>query len=310
MLNLRYRFQLLFAASLLLPCAAGAQNRPRITGVSHLCVFTTDAPAAEHFCAHDLGATKRKDPENPAGARYYFNPIQFVEVLPLPTGDIRTERFDHAAFNTNDAEGLRKYLAAHNVPVPAALTNASDGSRYFEVLDPEDNRIQFVQPPLHPVSVPINTLSHHMIHVGFMVHNAAVEDSFYHDLLGFRPFWHGGGKENVTNWVSNQVPDGLDWMEYMLVTGPEKKGVPAHITREGAGSSDHFALGIPNAEAAMELLYSGDRLQNKHSDPKIGRDGKWQINLFDPDGTRAELMEFRVAAKPCCSPFMGVGPTH
>jgi hypothetical protein len=25
--------------------------------------------------------------------------------------------------------------------------------------------------------------------------------------------------------------------------------------------------------------------------PKIGRDGKWQLNLYDPNGTRAELME-------------------
>jgi hypothetical protein len=35
----------------------------------------------------------------------------------------------------------------------------------------------------------------------------------------------------------------------------------------------------------------------------MGKDGKWQANLYDPDGTRVELMEFQPVMKPCCSPF-------
>jgi hypothetical protein len=50
-------------------------------------------------------------------------------------------------------------------------------------------------------------------------------------------------------------------------------------------------------------------LTARHSDPKIGRDGKWQVNLYDPDGIRAELMEFQPAVKPCCSPFLLPSPT-
>ena len=42
--------------------------------------------------------------------------------------------------------------------------------------------------------------------------------------------------------------------------------------------------------------------------PKIGRDGKWQLNLYDPDGTRVELMEFTPVEKPCCSEFTGEHP--
>jgi hypothetical protein len=41
---------------------------------------------------------------------------------------------------------------------------------------------------------------------------------------------------------------------------------------------------------------------------KMGRDGKWQLNLFDPDLSRVELMEFRPAEKPCCSDFQGPHP--
>jgi hypothetical protein len=43
-------------------------------------------------------------------------------------------------------------------------------------------------------------------------------------------------------------------------------------------------------------------------EPKVGRDGKWQLNLYDPDDTRTEFMEFKPAEKPCCSPFTGPHP--
>jgi hypothetical protein len=42
--------------------------------------------------------------------------------------------------------------------------------------------------------------------------------------------------------------------------------------------------------------------------PKIGRDAKWQLNLIDPDGTRAEVMELHAIGKPCCSPFTAADP--
>ena len=285
------------------------QERPKITGVSHLSVYTSDAAKAEAFYVHDLGGFKGTDPQNPAGVRYYFNSIQFVEVLPLPAGPASTNRFDHAGYNTTNAEGLRKYLGAHDVAVPAAVSKGSDGSQYFEVKDPEGNRVQFVQPPAHPLAVPVNPLSSHMIHVGYIVHDIEKEDKFYRGILGFRPYWHGGATEDSHDWTSLQVPDGTDWVEYMKVKGPETTGIPADMSQQTAGVLDHFSLGVPNIEKAVDLMYSGDRLTARHSDPKIGRDGKWQVNLYDPDGIRAELMEFQPSAKPCCSPFLLPSPT-
>ena len=41
---------------------------------------------------------------------------------------------------------------------------------------------------------------------------------------------------------------------------------------------------------------------------QIGRDGKWQLNLYDPDGTRVELMEFTPVQTPCCSSYTGPHP--
>jgi hypothetical protein len=35
-----------------------------------------------------------------------------------------------------------------------------------------------------------------------------------------------------------------------------------------------------------------------------------QLNLYDPDLTRVEMMEFQPAEKPCCSEFTAKHPTE
>ena len=307
---MKVRTALMMVSLLSLAPGAIGQERPNVTGISHLAIFTTDPAKAESFYVHDLGAMKGPDPENPAGIRYSFSATQFIEVLPLPTGSASVNRLDHAAFNTSDADAMRKYLQAHGVEVASAVTKASDGSQYFEVKDPEGNKIQLIQPPAHPVPVSENSLSSRVIHIGYLVHDPAAENAFYGTLLGFRPYWHGGMKEGVTDWVSQQVPDGSDWLEYMLVHGAEKTGIPASMSQEALGVLDHFSLGVKNMEKSVTLLYEGDRLTARHSQAQIGRDGKWQFNLYDPDGIRVELMEFQPAGKPCCSPFLLPSPAN
>jgi catechol 2,3-dioxygenase-like lactoylglutathione lyase family enzyme len=177
-------------------------------------------------------------------------------------------------------------------------------------MDPEDNKVEFVQNPAKLPQVPLDPLSHHIIHVGYMVHSRSAEDTFFRAVLGFRPYWFGGATDAAPSWVSQQVPDGTDWIEYMLVTGPETKGIPSSVTAERLGAMDHFSLGVKDIKSTALVLYDGDRIPERTTGPKIGRDGKWQYNLFSPDGTRAEIMEFQAAAKPCCSQFTAASPTE
>jgi catechol 2,3-dioxygenase-like lactoylglutathione lyase family enzyme len=287
-----------------------APARPAITGVSHIAVYTSTPQAAERFYVHDLGATKGSDPEADQGTRYYFSTTQYVEVLPLPHLNTSIQRLDHVAFVTADAEGLRRYLGASGVTVPAAVHTASD-SRWFEVRDPEGNHIQFVEPGAYPAPQPSrNAISHHIIHVGFIVHDRAREDGFFRTVLGFRPYWYGGNEAHDPTWISQQVPDGSDWLEYMLVTPVAGRGIPAGMSQSLLGVLNHFSLGIANMEAAYTLLWNGNRLTGQDGTPKIGRDAKWQLNLHDPDGTRAELMELHAIGTPCCSPFTAPDPVR
>jgi catechol 2,3-dioxygenase-like lactoylglutathione lyase family enzyme len=293
--------------ALIFAVAAQAQpRRPPITSVSHLSVYDGDLAKAERFYVHDLGAVRMADPEAAKGVRYYFSPSQFVEVLPLPEG-AGPNRMDHIAFNTADADGMRKYLAAGRIAVPKAVTKGSDGSQWFQVKDPEGITVEFVQPPSPLPAIPVNPIFGHIIHVGAIVHDRAKEDTFYRALLGFRPYWYGGMKDDgPPAWVSQQVPDGPDWLEYMVTTNT--------LTQAQMGVLNHFALGVPNMEAVYTQLWNEDRLQGQvdargaQTLPKIGRDAKWQLNLLDPDGTRAEVMELHAIGKPCCSAFTASDP--
>lgn len=292
--------------------AHAAGTRPPITGISHIAVYASDPGKTERFYVHDLGGVKAHDPENPQGVRYYFAPTQFVEVLPLPAGPASINRLDHVAFITPDAEALREYLGTKQAGAPgmepAQVAQGRDGSRWFDVTDPEGNRIEFVQPAPQAPEIPVNPLSSHIIHVGFIVHDRTREDGFFRGVLGFKPYWFGGMKEDNPTWISQQVPDGTDWLEYMIVGMPQAKGIPPTMSHADLGVLNHFSLGVANVEAAYTLLWNGDRLEGQTNTPKIGRDAKWQLNLIDPDGTRAEIMELHAIGKPCCSPFTASDP--
>jgi len=291
--------------------AQSSPARPAITGISHIAIYTSDPDAADHYYRDMIGAARLRDPENQTGVDYGLSPTQYIEVLRLPPGS-GINRLDHIAFNTTDANGLRKYLIARGWKTPQNAIREFDGTLRFEVLDPEGNRVEFVQPGIslkRLVNAP-NAIGRHIIHLGILVHSREAEDKFYKDLLGFKPYWFGGMKEGKLDWVSQQVPDGHDWLEYMLSAGPGK-GIPADMTQNQLGVLDHLSIGEASVPDAYKVLEAGNRLTGRHdAAPKIGLDGKYQFNLYDPDGIRIELMNFHATNKPCCSPFTAEDPSE
>ena len=296
----------LLAGLLTLPPAVRSQanvERPPITGIAHVGFFVADIDKADNFYGHVLGY-EHFSLDKPAGGlmlNYYkINDHQYVEVYPGLKGD-EQDRLSHVAFETTDAIRMRDYLASKGLKVPAALKPGLDKNLSFMVDDPEGRRIEFVQympGSLHESKfgklLPDTRVSDHMIHAGFIVHDRAAEDKFYKDVLGFDVMWYGGMKDDQVSWVDMRVPDGDDWLEYMLrVENPSPK------TR---GVMNHFALGVKDINTPDKEVVA--RMATAPEKPKIGRDGKWQLNLYDPDLTRVELMEFRPTQTPCCSAML------
>jgi lactoylglutathione lyase len=283
---------------------SSAEERPAIVGVAHIGLETNDLAAAREFYGHGLGFDEAFSLDKPTGGLMlvYFkiNDHQYIEIFP----DLKSEmqdRLSHIAFETTDAHMLRDYLASHDVKVPDTLKPGLDGNLSMMVKDPDGHNVEFVQympGSLHSRNfgkfLPDTRVSQHMIHVGVTVRNRAAADRFYKDILGFKVMWYGGMTNDRTDWVDMRVPDGTDWLEYMLTTGD--------MTPKRLGVLHHLALGVANIQDGYKTVLAHGL--KPPQPPKIGRDGKWQLNLYDPNYTRTELMEFKPVQTPCCSPML------
>ena len=286
--------------------AQATDKRPKITGIDHVAFYTTSPDANQHLYATVLGLATAAPIEAGQTQRFFVGVgaagMQWVGYSPAPDAKA-TDRLDHIAFRTDDCAALRSYLVANGVKVPDSVGSLKDGSRSFRMKDPEGHEIEFVQ---HPKSwaegvLKGDAVSRRMIHAGFIVHDRAAEDHFYKDILGFHLYWHGGMQPDRTDWVAMQVPDGTDWLEYML-------NQPANPDLRLSGVMNHISLGVADMKQAQAKLEAHGWTPNGDEHSQMGKDGKWQLNLFDPDLTRIELMEFKPAQKPCCSDFQGPHP--
>ena len=235
-------------------------------------------------------------------------PDQLIELEQLPSPAPK-DWLAEVAFATEDVAEMRRYLVAHDVTV-GKISKDGKGAQHFELHDPEGNSIAFVQRPLTVVDYETspNQVSTRLIHAGFVVKDLAAENRFYIELLGFRRYWRGGFKdvdrsavasEKDTDWYEIQVPDGPDWIEYML-------NIPANADHKDLGVQNHFSLGVKDAQAAAAQLRKNG-LQS-FDGPEVGRDGKNSLDAYDPDGTRIEVMEFMPTQKPCCHPYTAPHP--
>jgi len=87
--------------------------------------------------------------------------------------------------------------------------------------------------------------------------------------------------------------------------------VKNHANPQELGVQNHFCLGVHNMQKALDQLHrNGLAPDSQFADdkPKIGRDGKWQYDVYDPDLTRIELMEPAPAKDPCCNPCTAPHP--
>jgi catechol 2,3-dioxygenase-like lactoylglutathione lyase family enzyme len=295
---------LVFTLAFLQICALAqtATPRPRILGIDHVSFYTTAPDGVKKLYADVLGLASLA-PVEPGGTLRYAVGAQWVGYSPAPDPK-STDRLDHVALLTDNIAALRKYLAEQGIKVPQ-IQGRSDHSLFFVVSDAEGHRIEFVERSQSEAAPPAAAaaVSRHMIHAGFLVYHRDAEDHFYRDILGFRPYWHGGMKDDQTDWLAIQVPDGTDWVEYML-------NQPEHADLRLTGVMNHISLGVADMKKAQAILESHGWKPHGEEEAKIGKDGKWQLNLYDPDLVRVELMEFKPVQKPCCSDFTGPHPSE
>jgi catechol 2,3-dioxygenase-like lactoylglutathione lyase family enzyme len=295
---------LCFALSGVMLASGSPKNtsRPRITGIDHVTIYVSDVEKSRRFYSDVLGLTAGCPQYSGSETCFLVRPSQQRIVLKLVPPQIRVDAHKswlaEIAFATDDVLLLRQYLLTHGLQ-PGPIQQ--DSAQSFRVRDPEGNSISFVHrfPSKAAYAPSSKQISSRMIHAGFVVKDSAAENRFYVDILGFRLYWQGGFKDDGTDWYELQVPDGPDWIEYML-------NIPANADHKELGVQDHFSFGVKDVHTAAAQLRS--RGYETFDGPEVGRDGKDSLDAYDPDDTRIEIMEFTPVQKPCCHPYTADHP--
>jgi catechol 2,3-dioxygenase-like lactoylglutathione lyase family enzyme len=259
--------------------AAEETTPPRIRGIAHVAFRAGDLAESRRFYEGFLGLQTFPATSGPAGSLVVrINERQTVELV--PGLDPAEDRLDHLAFQVDDLDGARRALSARGIPV-------SPRGDSIEARDPEGHAIELVAlSSVAPDGSATDAISRRLLHAGILV-GALEETRGFYEKLGLRETWRGSRSGTELSWTNMQVPDGGDYVEFMLYSE-----IPAANHR---GTEHHVCLEVPDVEAACRALR--DRAASagyaRPLEVRVGINRRRQLNLYDPDGTRVELMEPR-----------------
>jgi lactoylglutathione lyase len=281
------------AAAICVSLAWGQEvKRPRITGVARIAFYAHDLEASRAFYTDFLGFQVASGTHILGGpmvrALFKINDRQYVELL--PEIQAATDRLVRFALETDNAAAMLAYLASRGVKTPARVEKDSTGNSSFTVTDPDGHIVEFVQ--FEPDGLNMRSkgglmndrrAATEMNHIGFIVSSLEPAFKFYREVLGCKEIWRGSQDGKFLTWVNMKVPDGEDYVEFMLydtMPGLRQLGVLHHIGLVG-----------PDMGKTAALLESqpGRKAYTRPLDIRGTR--RRQIQVYDPDGTRTEVME-------------------
>ena len=289
-----------------------AAERPRITGVAHIALFVQDIEKSRAFYHDFLGYEEVFQLDNPNGSLSLtfvkVNDRQYIELF--PEKEPGTDRLNHISVEVDDAEAMRAYLGSRGITVPEKVGKGRIRNSNFNVKDPDGHTVEIVQYEPdgwtvrdHGKALKGPRISPRMMHLGILVGALEPAMKFYRDILGFEEIWRGSKDGKQLSWVNMKVPNGKDYVEFMLYDR-----IPAATAR---GTQHHICLEVDDIDQALAELEKrpARKAYTRPLEIRTGINRKRQLNLFDPDGTRIELMEARtVDGKP--TPSSTAPPLH
>lgn len=282
----------LVCSALAAPLAA--PKRPKILGVAHIALYVHDIEKSRAYYSGLLGYQEVFKLDNPNGSLSLtfvkINDKQYIELF--PEKEANTDRLNHISVEVDDAEAMRLYLASKGVKVPEKVGKGRVKNSNFNVQDADGHTLEIVQ--YEPdgwtardygkaMSGP--RISTRMAHLGITVGSLEPALKFYGEILGFKEIWRGSKDGKVLSWVNMKVPDGNDYIEFMLY---DKAPTLASL-----GTLHHICLEVHDIDKSLADLEKRPARKDytRPMEIKTGINRKRQLNLYDPDGTRSELME-------------------
>jgi lactoylglutathione lyase len=276
--------------------AQEAVKRPRITGISHVGYFVSDLPKAIAFWHDFLGYDEsydltKKDSKDIRIAFIKINDHQHIELF-NEAATHPPSMMSHLCFTVDDIEQMRRFLRSKGYDVkPGNGGKTRTGDYAFEIKDSDGMLVEFVQSLPDGLELkaagkflPETRISPRIYHIGYLVSDAEKTQDFY-KMLGFTETWRGGGNPKELSWINMKVPDGDDYIEMMLY-----RSLPA---ADKWGTKNHISLVVPDIEKSVAILQARPayKAYGKELTIATGVNQKRQVNMYDPDGTRVEIME-------------------
>src|SRR5438132_12903862 len=181
--------------------AADGARRPPIIGLSHIALYVHDIEKSRALYKDFLGFDEPFFVTNKNGSLHLtwikINDRQTIELFPEKAAG--TDQLNHIAFETDDAEAMRTYLASRGIKVPEKVDTGRIRNLNFNITDPDGHTVEIVQYAADGLTMrekgkflPDTRISTHMTHVGVLVGELEPALKFYRDILGGAETWRGG----------------------------------------------------------------------------------------------------------------------
>ena len=279
-----------------------------ILGLAQITVKVSDLAKSRAYYHGVLGLPEAfvlKDKAGKVTSAYFkVNDDQYIELVPgLTAGDnVREARL---VLQASDLTKLRAVYVEHGL-TPGPISKSPEGSPIFRLVAPNGFPLDFVeyapsskQGQLRGKLLAPERISTHLLHAGTMVADDATKA--WWPKLGWGRMLPGSRGDYIETPTSDR---NLQTKNPPL--DPENPATKAQYTREVYGAVYHFSLEINDMHAARELLKKRGGYDDVRLRVAAGNNRHWLLHLFDPDGTRAELMSKDVV--PDAVPAFSVMP--
>jgi catechol 2,3-dioxygenase-like lactoylglutathione lyase family enzyme len=286
---------------LLIAASLSAQELP-IAGISHVNFRVSDLEASRAFYTGVLGYPEAFAMKQPDGTlrtiSLKVNETQFIELSPSLKPD-ESKRLTHVSLVTSDMAALHRMLTERGLNPTALRPAGPDGTLGIRIADPDGNPIEFTQylpASMHAQSrgkfLDPHRVSTHILHAGAGTKHPEAALVFYKEKLGFVQVWPIAPGNGVARQWNLRMPGANgDYVELMIL--------PESTTRAQLGGLQHLCLEVPDIQAAYKIIVERGA---KASKPAVGKTRRWLFNVYDPDGSRIEFIEPKLAQTALSSP--------
>jgi len=275
------------------PAASAPPSDLPILGLAEVTFKVSDLAKSRAYYGGVLGFSEAFDLKDPSGkitsAYFKVNDDQYIELMPglKPDELVRQVRL---VIQASDIQKLHEIYEQRGLN-PGPIAKGPDGNPVFRITAPNGMPVDFLQYApdsqqgrLRGKFLTPERISTHLLHVGTMVKDDATRD-FYQNKLGFGRMLPGTRGEYIELPASDR---NLETKNPPL--DPNNPATLAQYTREVYGAVYHFSLEIPDMHEAREILKKRGGYDDVRLRVAVGNNRHWLLHLFDPDGTRAELM--------------------